>query len=61
MIKNRLLLKTSIFAMFIVLYMTPVSSTQDELWFFVLVKSNNYSQSQDGKLTLLHRLVLKDS
>ena len=27
---------------------------QDDLWFFVLVKSNNHSQSMDGELTLLN-------
>lgn len=52
--KNRFLLQATIFATFIALYVIPVLSAQDDLWFFVLVKSNNYSQSQDGKLTLLN-------
>ena len=52
--KNRFLLKATIFAAFIALYVIPVTSAQDDLWFFVLVKSNNFSQSQDGKLTLLN-------
>ena len=30
------------------------TSEQDELWFFVLVKSNNHSQSMDGELKLLN-------
>ncbi|NKB36973.1 MAG: hypothetical protein GKR93_07335 [Gammaproteobacteria bacterium] len=29
-------------------------SEQDDLWFFVLVKSNNHSQNQDGELKLLN-------
>jgi hypothetical protein len=36
----------------------PASGSENEsdqgLWFFVLVKSNNYSQSPDGELTLLN-------
>ncbi len=32
----------------------PVFSEQDDMWFFVLVKSNNHSQSQDGELKLLN-------
>lgn len=30
------------------------TSEKNDLWFFVLVKSSNYSQAQDGKLTLLN-------
>lgn len=45
---------TGILSVFLLLYMLPVSSSQDDLWFFVLVKSNNYSQDQDGKMKLLN-------
>lgn len=30
------------------------NASESDLWFFVLVKSSNYSQSQDGELTLLN-------
>ena len=32
----------------------PVYAEQDDMWFFVLVKSNNHSQDQTGKLKLLN-------
>ena len=41
-------------SIFIMLYMLPVYSQQDDIWFFVLVKSNNYSQNQEGELKLLN-------
>jgi len=44
-------------AAIIILCSTAVSASKESdkgLWFFVLVKSSNYSQAQDGKLTLLN-------
>lgn len=36
------------------IYVSPLLSKQDEMWFFVLVKSSNYSQDQQGRLKLLN-------
>jgi hypothetical protein len=54
MFRNKASLHFCTVLTFFIFYLSPASSAEDDLWFFVLVKSNNYSQSQEGKLTLLN-------
>ena len=51
LIRGYKILFTSLISM--ALY-APVYAEQDDMWFFVLVKSNNHSQDQSGELTLLN-------
>ena len=52
--KNSMRLRILILFMLIHFYVIASSSENNDLWFFVLVKSNNYSQDQDGNLKLLN-------
>jgi len=54
MLRKTLSLKTIVAGIFLILFLQPVSSKQEDLWFFVLVKSNNHSQNQEGELKLLN-------
>ncbi|MFT5350827.1 MAG: hypothetical protein ACI909_003293 [Planctomycetota bacterium] len=54
MIKNIILSRAPVLALFLALYVLPASSEQDDLWFFVLVKSNNYAQDTEGEIKLLN-------